>query len=335
MIYDCFTFFNELDLLEIRLNVLKDVVDKFVIVEAEETHTGKPKPLYFKENASRFAAFADRIIYINFGTFPKGNDAWTNENLQRNAIEKGLVDASPDDIVLISDLDEIPDPKKVGQYAGVPGIKRFRMDSFAFYLNYMDVRCRTMCAVVMLRYADLCTAFDGVKVSYNEFMPASVNQGNTITKIRRTHVPQSKMPTTIVKRGGWHFTCLGGAEKLVEKIRAVAPHHDFNPDDPSLTRERIEAMIARGEGPALKINAFAVPLDDRFPRYIYEHAEKYSHLIFQITDEYEKRVRWLRLFRTMQGRLIQFAEFVLFGLHIHGYLHKLRMALLKWRNGSR
>ena len=58
MIYDCFTFFNELDLLEIRLNVLRDVVDRFVLVEAGETHTGKRKPLYFRENAARFAAFA-------------------------------------------------------------------------------------------------------------------------------------------------------------------------------------------------------------------------------------------------------------------------------------
>ena len=56
MTYDCFSFFNELDLLEIRLNVLKDAVDKFVLVEAGETHSGKPKPLYFKENEARFAA---------------------------------------------------------------------------------------------------------------------------------------------------------------------------------------------------------------------------------------------------------------------------------------
>ena len=54
MVYDCFSFFNELDLLEIRLNVLKDVVDKFVLVEATRTHTGRPKPLYYEENKARF-----------------------------------------------------------------------------------------------------------------------------------------------------------------------------------------------------------------------------------------------------------------------------------------
>ena len=64
MVYDCFSFFNELDLLEIRLNVLKDVVDKFVLVEATRTHTGAEKSLYFKENEARFSAFRDRIVHI-------------------------------------------------------------------------------------------------------------------------------------------------------------------------------------------------------------------------------------------------------------------------------
>ena len=64
MVYDCFTFFNELDLLEIRLNTLKDVVDKFVIAEATRTHTGRPKELVFEKNRERFASFSDKIEYI-------------------------------------------------------------------------------------------------------------------------------------------------------------------------------------------------------------------------------------------------------------------------------
>ena len=57
--FPIFTFFNKLDLLEIRLNVLKGVIDKFVFVEAGDTHTGNPKPFYFKENEARFAAIKD------------------------------------------------------------------------------------------------------------------------------------------------------------------------------------------------------------------------------------------------------------------------------------
>jgi beta-1,4-mannosyl-glycoprotein beta-1,4-N-acetylglucosaminyltransferase len=64
MIYDCFTFFNELDLLEIRLETLNDVVDKFVLVEATKTFRGENKVLYFKDNQERFAKFLKKIIYI-------------------------------------------------------------------------------------------------------------------------------------------------------------------------------------------------------------------------------------------------------------------------------
>ena len=118
MTYDCFPFFNELDLLEIRLNVLKDVVDRFVLVEAGETHTGKTKPFCFAANRDRFAAFADRIVYRRIEKFPAGHGAWWNENYQRNEISKVLseIGVRDEDDILISDLDEIPNrmPSGVG-----------------------------------------------------------------------------------------------------------------------------------------------------------------------------------------------------------------------------
>ena len=77
MIYDCFTFFNELDLLEIRLNVLKDVVDKFVLVESVKTFTGRDKELFFEKNKDRFAAFADRIIHLVVREFPPSYCRWS------------------------------------------------------------------------------------------------------------------------------------------------------------------------------------------------------------------------------------------------------------------
>lgn len=70
MIYDCFSFFNELDLLEIRLNTLDKVVDKFILFESTLTHTGNPKPLYYAENKDRFAKFSDRIVHIVVNDFP-------------------------------------------------------------------------------------------------------------------------------------------------------------------------------------------------------------------------------------------------------------------------
>ena len=70
MIYDCFTFFNELDLLEIRLNYLNEIVDKFVLVEMAKTHSNKDKPFYFEENKKRYEKFLDKIIHIKVSEYP-------------------------------------------------------------------------------------------------------------------------------------------------------------------------------------------------------------------------------------------------------------------------
>src|SRR5690349_24880068 len=118
MTYDCFTFFNELDLLEIRLNVLNPVVDKFVLVESTRTFQNKPKPLYFQQNATRFSAFKDKIIHIVVDQFPDFGDwteanSWTLEHHQRNSINRGLTRCTRDDVVIISDLDEIPRPETI------------------------------------------------------------------------------------------------------------------------------------------------------------------------------------------------------------------------------
>src|ERR1022692_3538362 len=85
MIYDCFTFFDELELLELRLHELGDVVDKFVWVEATKTHSNKSKPLHYQENRVLFQAFHDQIIHVVVDDMPDSNDSWVLENFQRNA----------------------------------------------------------------------------------------------------------------------------------------------------------------------------------------------------------------------------------------------------------
>ena len=329
MIYDCFSFFNELDLLEIRLNVLKDSVDRFVLVEAGETHTGKPKPFHFEENRGRFAAFADRIKYVKIDRFPDCcKTAWARENWQRNAIAQGLAECSENDSILISDLDEIPNPEKIAQCVGMPGVAVFRQRYYSFYLNYRSVRDFRWCGTRMLSYGNFQHCFDGVAVYDNEILVREVNEGTTASKIRCRKLPKSRGGERVFSDGGWHFTCLGGAEAVLTKMRAVVPHHDFNPDDPNLTEERVADLIEKGQGPALKMNCFAVPIDDSFPKFIRENQERYAHLIFKITPEYLKRVRWARFGRTLQGRWIQFVENVC-PSELHNWLHLIKMRVLR------
>lgn len=328
MIYDCFTFFNELDLLEIRLNVLKDVVDKFVLVEARQTHTGKPKPLYYEDNKSRYAAFNDRIIHIVIDSFPEDLGAWGRENFQRNAIIRGLTNLGLDDKVMISDLDEIPRPEIIQKYSSSNDVFRFNMISYGFYLNFVNLRWRNMYGTKMLPYGKFVYGFDGVQVHYDEFMPEEVNKGTTATKIRRRDYPRKKGGEIIVRNAGWHFSCLGGAKAMLIKMRSVAPHHDFDPDDPKMTEESVAKLLAKGKGPALKVNCFGVRIGKSFPEYIQNNLNKYSSLIFPITPEYMRSVFMARVFRTIQGRLIQFCEWVM-PSRLHYFLHVLRMKLLR------
>ena len=109
-IFDCFAFFNELTLLEIRLNELSDVVDYFVIVESEKTHQNEDKELFYFKNKDddRFKKFSDKIIHVVVKSDEFNNDTWHNERKQFDSIIKGLEIASEDDLIILGAADEIP-----------------------------------------------------------------------------------------------------------------------------------------------------------------------------------------------------------------------------------
>ena len=124
MIYDTFLFFNEFDLLDIRLHELDAVADKFVLVEATRTHSNQTKPLYYAENRERYAAFHDKIIHVVVDDTPDTADAWAIERFQRDAILRGLTRCRPDDLILMSDVDEIPRCRAVQEAAAAMQYKR-------------------------------------------------------------------------------------------------------------------------------------------------------------------------------------------------------------------
>ena len=137
-VVDCFTFYNELDLLEIRLNELDEVVDNFVIVEAEKTHQNNTKPLYYQEASDepRFKKWKDRIINVVVPASSFTEDTWFNENNQFRAIREGLSEFSQDDLIMIGAADEIPNKnrfKEVREKLQVPMC--FHQKLYFFYLN--------------------------------------------------------------------------------------------------------------------------------------------------------------------------------------------------------
>ena len=110
MIIDCFPFFNELDVLDIRLNTLAPFVDCFVLVEASKTQSLKDKDFFFEKNKERFKQFKEKIIHVKVENYPN-EGGWAMENFQRNCILDALksLNLAENDIILLSDADEIPD----------------------------------------------------------------------------------------------------------------------------------------------------------------------------------------------------------------------------------
>mgnify|MGYP001555811182 CR=1 FL=1 len=106
---DAFLYNDEVELLEIRLQLLRSVVDKFVIVVSRETFTGIKKPELFPDNNPVVLANKDRIELIIIDRL-EGKTAWEKESFSRNALENGLGDLSDEDLIMVSDIDELPQP---------------------------------------------------------------------------------------------------------------------------------------------------------------------------------------------------------------------------------
>ena len=254
MIYDCFLFFNELDLLEIRLLELAAVVDRFVLVEATKTFQGAPKPLFFAQHRDRFANFLDRIIHVVVDEEPEGLDAWGREHYQRNQMVRGLVGCDPDDVVLISDLDEIPRPSAILDYQDEPGIKALMQDFYYYFLNCKSVYFKWPWGTRMVYFRDLTT-------------PQDIRNHEDVTR---------------VINGGWHFSFLGGVDRIIEKLEAFS-HTEFNADyykDPL----RLRAIIEAGQD-LFDRDLFdyeVVPLDESFPEVVLRRRSDFSHLIREV-----------------------------------------------------
>ena len=304
MIYDCFSFFNELDLLEIRLNVLKDVVDKFVLVEATRTHTGRPKPLYYEENKARYAAFADRIIHVVVDDFSAAEGlptvrekAWAVENIQRNAIARGLIGAKPNDIIIISDLDEIPKPEAVRQAVGLPGVTRLGMKIYNYFLNLHDYSTsQWMLATQVLSYGTFCNPLTYRGFEFGEFVIRSVNTCPSATMIRflKSH--------RTFRNAGWHFSYLGGVEAIRNKVRSIA-HTEFDTER-TVTDEWIKARIAAGEDLFCRGDrCFADAIDETFPRYLRDNADRYARLIYPVDAAYLRKMRLAKFLYGLRGRI--------------------------------
>lgn len=247
---DAFTFFNELDILEIRLAELYDVIDLFVLVEATHTHKGDPKPLYYAESRQRFARYFDKIRHVVVGDLPRGGGLpaiWRREMTQRQRIADGLGDVPDDAIVLISDLDEIPRREAVAllRAQGIPDGMVVTLEQRLHYYN-VNTHCvsLTWTGTRAARCADVkAITPDGVRW-------AGLYHAGRTTGARSTEYPLFGK----LEHAGWHLSYFGDAAHIQKKMGAFL-HQELVSDensDPAVIEQRMATgadIWGRADGP--------------------------------------------------------------------------------------
>ena len=229
-IIDCFIFYNELDLLTYRLNLLNNIVDYFIIVESTHTFIGKEKKLFFNENKHLFENFINKIIHIIVDDFPykypnvniANNDVWNNEFFQRNAISRGInyiKNLTESDVIIIADLDEIPDPytlEKIKQGTIIVDINILEMDFYYYNLNSRIKHKWEFCKII----------------SYKKYKELDVNEN--CNNIRNMNCAK-------ILNGGWHLSYFGDKYFIQNKIQNFS-HQELNLDEYT-DLEKIEKRI--------------------------------------------------------------------------------------------
>ena len=255
-IYDCFQYFDEDLLLDIRLNVLNQYVKKFVITEATYTHNGAKKELNF--NINNFKKFKDKINYVvidqppaNLLEFVKNEpehekgeklilNGMARDYFQRENLVKGIDEAKENDMILISDLDEIPDLSKLNLSEIKKKIIIFEQKMFYYKLNLIYENC-SWYGTKACRKKDLISPQWLRNIKAKKY--PSWRFDLLFSKKKYTDL-------FFVKNGGWHFTYLKTPEDLEKKLLNFAHHYEF-------------------EKSGLKINDIKKFMDEK--RVVYDH----------------------------------------------------------------
>jgi len=268
MIYDCFSYWDEDLLLDLRLNILNKFVDYFIIVEGNKTWQNNPKELRFDLN--RFKEFKDKIIYIPVTDLPDGDNPYLRENYQRNCILRGLNAAKPKDIIIIPDLDEIPNPKKISYFNQNMKYAVFKQKHFYYKLNLQSQKNPFWHGSRICNYKDLKSPqwLRNLKFKKRPFW--------RIDKARLNN---------IIEDGGWHFCNLKTPEKLLYKYQNLC-----ETNDPVNFKEKIDKKFLdineirkkielREDIIGRKDNFNKIELDKTFPDYLLDNREKYREWI--------------------------------------------------------
>jgi len=254
MVIDAFTFFNELDLLELRFDILGPYVDKFILVESHQTFSGNSKPLYYFENKERFAKWNDKIIHIVVPNMEVDDgNLFRRHYLCYDAIEDKLQEFKDDDIAFCSDLDEIWNPEILSKVDDDP--HTLIQHNYSYYLNYLSNEEWTGTLMTKIK-----------------------NIGPNFNKRNRTVKPYP------LRDGGWHFSNQGGVEQIIKKLEAYDHSNEVIPMLSKFEGYGIKDRMEKGyDFLGRPYNYQGVPYqfvvtEVEWPQWLKDNKEKYKHL---------------------------------------------------------
>ena len=266
-IYDCFQFFNEEHILDLRLNILNEFVNFFVIAESTTDHQGNPKKLNF--DSKKFTKFNNKIIYVVVDDTEEaikkphiGGESLVEQH-QRNSLTKGLKNCHDDDLIILSDVDEIPDLNKLNMFEKKNKYAVFSQKMFNYKINLLN---------------ETESDWHGSKICLKKNLKSPQWLRNLKFKkypFWRIDKPKNLQ---IIKNGGWHFAYLQSPENISKKIKSFA-HGEFNKVN-FTNQENIKEKIIMGKDIFDRDIIYKkVKIDNSFPKYIVDNKEKFQEWI--------------------------------------------------------
>jgi beta-1,4-mannosyl-glycoprotein beta-1,4-N-acetylglucosaminyltransferase len=265
---DCFMYFDEDLVLDIRLNTLNEKVDKFIIAEATKTHSGRDKKLNFK--IENFSKFKNKIKYIIIDDLPldvespkKGwHENHSRDQFQRNALERGYKEFDDADLIMISDIDEIPNPKKLEEFNLKNKIACFLQRNFQSKINLQNITNEY---------------WPGTKICQKKNLKSPQWLRNLKTK-KKPFWKIFDKNIQLIKNGGWHFSFLKNPEEIKNKVISYS-HQEYNTKE-FTDIEQIKKKISLGVDLFQREIIYKkIDIDENFPEYIFKNKKKFNDWI--------------------------------------------------------
>jgi beta-1,4-mannosyl-glycoprotein beta-1,4-N-acetylglucosaminyltransferase len=267
-IFDCIIYLDEDFLLDLRFNILNNYVDYFVVVESSKTWQNNKKNFNF--NFKNFKSFSHKIIYIKVEDMPEGENPWLRENFQRNCITRGLLKANNEDLIIISDADEIPNPEQIINFDPNKKYGVFEQKQFYYKLNLLN---------------QSNPVWRGSKACIKKYLKSP--QWLRELKIKRRpfwRLDKINLNYTI-ESGGWHFCNLKNPDQLLFKYKNLCEYKDNHSfmnsiDEKFLNATLIEENIKNQKDIIGRNDIFVKEnINNSYPRYILNNLSKFKDWI--------------------------------------------------------